>query len=105
RVQDGGMIRCQLESVTITARDQGRALAAFLGGHSGGQKIVGLEACGAGICKAACLDQLRNHGKLLDELRIERAPALIVREQAVAKGRRIERVPADEDGARPLRLE
>jgi hypothetical protein len=68
----------------------------------GGEEVVGLVAWSLGIGEAAGGDEFGERLELVDELRIEVAAALIGGEEALPVGRRAQRVPADQDRARPL---
>ena len=78
--------------------------APLLGGDGGGEKIVGLVARRLGVGEAAGRDELRQRVELLEQRVVEFAAALVGRELPVPVGRRVERVPADQHGARLLGL-
>src|SRR5882724_3458473 len=103
-MQDRGAVGGELKRVAVAARDEGLAAAPLLGGDRSGEEIVGFVAGRLGEPKAAGRDKLRQYVELLDDLVVELAAALIGREQLLAVGRRAERVPADQHGARPLGL-
>jgi hypothetical protein len=50
-------IRSKLEGIAVAACDQDCAAAPFLGGRSGGKKVVGFEARRFGILEAASSDE------------------------------------------------
>src|SRR5204862_2657081 len=92
----------ELKGVAIAARHQHGAAAPLLGAGRGGEEIVGLVAGTLGIGEAAGGDEFRNKRKLLDQIVVEFAAALIVGESLVAIGGRVKRVPADQHGAGAL---
>ena len=102
RLQDGRPLGRKLERVAIAARHDRGPAARLLGGNGGGEEVVGLVARRLGVGEAARGDELRQDLELVDQLGIELAPALVIREGLVPVRRRVERVPADEHGARLL---
>ena len=95
RVEDRGFFRRELEGVAVTAGDEHGATASLLCQSRRGEKIVGLVAGTPGIGEPAGGDKFRNQFKLLDELVVEIAAALIRRKSLVPVGLRFERIPAD----------
>jgi hypothetical protein len=88
--------------VAIAARYQDGAAAPLFSRCGGGEKIVGLIAGPLGIGEAAGGDEFRNQRKLLDEIVVEFPSALIIGEGIMPVGGGLQRVPADQDRARPL---
>jgi hypothetical protein len=78
------------------------AATPLLLGHGGGEEIVGLVSRRLGIGEAARINELRQDIELLDQFAVELAAALIPGEQLLPVGRAAERVPANQDGSRPL---
>src|SRR5581483_7435880 len=94
----------ELERVSIGGGDDDRAAARFLLGGGGGQEVVGLVPGLLRRREAERAHELREELELLEDLRIEDATALVGGERLEPVGRLADTVPADEDGARPLRL-
>ena len=102
RVEDRGSFRRELEGVAIAAGDEHGATTSLLCHRRRGEKIVGLVAGAPRIGEAAGGDKFRNQFKLLDELVVEIAAALIGRKSLVPVGLRFERIPADQHRTRLL---
>ena len=100
RIEDRRSRRRQLEGIAIAARHQHGAAAPLPSARGSGEKIVCLVACALGIGETAGGDKFRNERKLLDQIVVEFAAALVVGERVVAVGRRFQRIPADEHAAR-----
>jgi hypothetical protein len=89
----------ELERITITTRDEQRAVSAFLFGHGCGEKVVGLVAWRLRIREAGGADQAGQHLQLIDQLLIELTCALIGRKQSLSECRHAEGIPADQHSA------
>jgi hypothetical protein len=83
-------------------RQHGAAPPLF-GRNCGGKEVVGFVPRRLRIHKTACGDKFGQHVKLLEQFIIELAAALIGGELLVTVGRRVQRVPTHEHGARLLR--
>jgi hypothetical protein len=104
-MQDGRPVRRQLKRIAIAARDDGASIPAlFLTRDRGGEEIVCLVACCLGVGEAAGADEIGQDVELLDQLTIEMPAALIIRKELLPVGRRAQRIPADEHGARTFAL-
>src|SRR3954465_6688772 len=68
RMDDGRRLRCELEGIPGPARDDRCSTAPF---HLGYEKVVRLVAGRLGIGEPACGDKLRQHRKLIEQVRIE----------------------------------
>ena len=101
-MENGGRGGGKLKCIAIATGYHHRAMAMLLVGHGRGQKIVGLITRSFRIREAARRDEPRQHIQLIDELFVEMSTALIIRKEALAVGRRTERVPPDKHCARPL---
>ena len=101
-MENGGRGGGKLKCIAIATGYHHRAMAMLLVGHGRGQKIVGLITRSFRIREAARRDEPRQHIQLIDELFVEMSTALIIRKEALAVGRRTERVPPDKYCARPL---
>ena len=88
-----------MKQIPIAARHQRGAVSAFFGGGSGGEKVVRLEPWGFGVCKPTCGDEFGQYIELLDQLIIKLPPGLVSGKQFMALRRRLQTVPADDDGA------
>ena len=102
RVQDSRRSRRQLKGIAIATCHQRGAAAPLLGRDRGRKEVIGLVAGCLGVGEAAGGDESGQQIELIDELGVERASALIRRQSLVPIGRLIERVPADQNGARML---
>src|SRR5262249_3221521 len=80
-----------------------RAPPPLFGRNRGGKEVVGFVPGRLGIRKTTCGDKFRQHVKLLEQFVIEFAAALVGGELLVTVGRRVQRVPTHEHGARLLR--
>ena len=76
----------------------------MLGGDGGGQEVVRLVPLALARDHPRCLDEPREQVQLLEDLGVEVAPGLAGLEQPVAIRRDADRVPADDDRPRLLRL-
>ena len=104
RLQDRHVVGDQLERVAVRRRDERRPAPRSLGGHGGAEEVVRLEARRLAAHDPARLEQPRRKVELLEELGVELAAGLVAGQQLVPVGRDEQRVPADDDGTRPLRL-
>ena len=59
RVQDRCARLGELKRIPIATRHKGRTATAFLCSNRSGEKVVGLEPWGFGVCKPACGDKFR----------------------------------------------
>src|SRR5262249_56728320 len=98
----GGVGGGEVECIAVAACDQDSAAPPLFGRDRGGKEVVGLVPGRFGIRKAACGDKLGQYVKLLEQLVIKFAAALIGGELLVTVGRCVQRVPTDEHGARLL---
>ena len=78
------------------------ATCALLSGDRGGEKVICFEPWGFGVCKSKGGDKFRQDIQLLNQVIVELAPALIGGKHFVTLRRRVQAVPSDNDGARPL---
>jgi len=60
------------------------------------QEVIGLVAWHLGVGEATGGDEVGQNFKLVDQLSIEFAPALVVRESAVPVGGLVQRIPSDQ---------
>src|SRR5262249_56081046 len=93
----------ELDGIAAAACDDHRAAPPLFGRNRGGKEVVGFVAGRLGIRKTTCGDKFRQHVKLLEQFVIEFAAALIGGKLLVTVGRRVQRVPTHEHGARLLR--
>ena len=103
-MQDRRQVARELERVAV-GRDHECAAAPFLLlAHGRSQKVVGLVPGRLGRGEAERAHELGQQVELLEQIVVELATRLIAGEELVPVGRRVERVPPDEHGARLLRL-
>jgi hypothetical protein len=100
RVEDRRSVRGELKRIAVARRDEHAAASPLLRRNRRGEKIIGLVTGRLREGEAACRDELGQDFELLDQLVVELPPALVIREQFLAIGRRAEGVPADQHGAR-----
>ena len=96
--------RGELEGVAVAACDDDAPAARLLARHGSGKEIVRLVARDLGVGEAAGRDEFGQAVKLLDDVALEDAAALVGRENLLPPVRRRQRVPRGEDGARLLAL-
>jgi hypothetical protein len=94
--------RRELKRVAVAARDQHPAAAAFFGRGGGAEKIIRLIAGPLGISETARSDEFWNERKLLDQVIVEFAAALVIGKGLVAVGSGFQGVPTDQHRARLL---
>src|ERR1051325_7297531 len=104
RLQDRRPFTRELERVAVRGGDERRAAALLLEHDRGREEGVRFITRRLGMGEPGRAAQLRQHLELLEERLVEDAPALVRLERLVAVGRVAERIPADQNRARLLRL-
>src|SRR5206468_10741866 len=102
RLHDGSGVRGELKGIAITACDDDGAAAPLLCGNRGGKKVVSLVTRRLGVGKSAGAYQLGQVIKLFEQLAVDCATTLIVRQEPMTVCRRLNRIPADEHRSRLL---
>ena len=92
-IKNGGAVRGELEGVAVAARNENSAAALFFFCGSGGEKIIGLEACALSHSESRRRLQILAAIQLLKQGVVEFATALVGRKLLVSVGRNLQRVP------------
>src|SRR6202020_2527371 len=90
------------KGISIATCHQGEPACALLSGDRGCEKVVCFEPWGFGVCKSKGDDKFRQDIQLLNHVIVELAPALRGGKQLAALRRRVQAVPSNNNGARPL---
>src|SRR5207249_4622012 len=93
-------VACELERVAVGGRDQRLAAALLLERDRGSEEVVGLVPGCLRVAEAERPDEHGQQVELFEQLLVEDAAALVPGERFVPVRRHVERVPADDHGAR-----
>ena len=104
RLEHGRQLADELERVAVGGGDERRPASLLLLGDRGGEEVVRLVPGLLRGREAHRTDELREQLELLEQLGIEDAARLVGGERLAAIGGLADAVPADEHGARLLRL-
>ena len=102
RVKDRCASRGELKKIPIAAGHNGSAVRTLLSSNGSGEKVVRFVSGRFGVRKPKRGYKFRQDIELFDHFLIELAPALVGGKHFVTLCRRVQAVPSDNNGARPL---